>query len=151
MSTQSRFNIDYSEITILNILLFVWQLPQHLVAILIFIFMNQTPFEWKNEHTGMTLLCFNVSTSFCWSLGQFVFINPCANDDVRKHESGHSVQSLFLGPLYLLAVGIPSVILFVIKQIRKRIFKHSDESLFKWYHSHYPEKWADKLGGAFIE
>lgn len=140
-------NINYSEITILNVLLFVWQLPQHLLAVLIFSFINQTPYEWKNEHTGMTLLCINVSTTFCWSLGQFLFINPCANDCVRKHESGHSVQSLFLGPLYLLAVGVPSLVLFIIGRFKRYCMKETDTAISKWYHSHYPENWADKLGG----
>lgn len=143
-----KLNIDYSEITFLTVILFVWQLPQHLIAILLYMFIRVEPTEWKNDVNGMTVLCFRVHTSFCWSLGQFIFVNPCANSNIYRHETGHSVQSIYLGPLYLFAVGIPSLVLFITSQIKKRILKQSEEDVTKWYHSHYPEKWADKLGGA---
>lgn len=143
-----KLNIDYSEITFLTVILFVWQLPQHLIAILLYMFIRVEPTEWKNDVNGMTVLCFSVHTSFCWSLGQFIFVNSCVNGNIYRHETGHSVQSIYLGPLYLFAVGIPSLVLFITSQIKKRILKQSEEDVTKWYHSHYPEKWANKLGGA---
>lgn len=142
-----KYNIDYSEITLLNLILFAWQLPQNVVAALIYMFIQRFPYEWKNEENGMTLLCVSIAAPFCFSLGQFIFLGNQATEAVKKHESGHSVQSVFLGPLYLLCVGIPSLILFLIAQFRKRVLKHSEESVSRWYHSCYPEKWADKLGG----
>lgn len=145
-----RTCVDYSEITLTTVLLFIWQLPQHLVALMIYFFIRSDLSEWKNDSTGMTVLQIKVGTSFCWSLGQFIFMNPYASHNVYCHETGHSVQSLYLGPLYLLAVGIPSVMLFITAQFKKRILKHKPEDVFKWYHSHYPEKWADKLGGVSL-
>lgn len=57
----------------------------------------------------------------------------------KKHEYGHSRQSLYLGPLYLIVVGLPSIIWagFVYNLVRKEIS----------YYDVYPENWADKLGG----
>ena len=56
------------------------------------------------------------------------------------HEIGHQKQSKILGWLYLLLVGLPSIIgnlLFRIKYVKT----HFDYYNLPW------EKWADKLGG----
>lgn len=55
-----------------------------------------------------------------------------------KHESsGHGRQSKYLGPFYLLIIGIPSIIHCWAHQI-------SDK---EWnYYSFPTERWADKLG-----
>lgn len=131
--------INYADITLLNILLFIWQLPQNLVALLVLAFLQRQPIEYKNEHTGMTVLWIPTLGTTCWSLGQFIFAYPDASEQILRHESGHSVQSLYLGPLYLLVVAIPSVCLFW----WRRWFKKSPQ----WYKAHFPENWADKLGG----
>lgn len=48
---------------------------------------------------------------------------------VRFHEFGHTIQSRYLGPLYLFVIGLPSVI-----------------SALTIYHERMPwERWADKL------
>ena len=70
------------------------------------------------------------------SLGRYLI---CANEDVVKHEFGHCRQSLILGPLYLLVIGIPSKIWDTLKCMG--LFKSID------YYAFYTEKWADKLGG----
>jgi hypothetical protein len=132
-------NINYADISLLNIALFIWQLPQNIIAILIYVLLQRRPIEYTNEHTGMTVLWIPVNGTTCWSLGQFIFAYPDASEQVLKHETGHCLQSLYLGPLYLLAVAIPSVCLFW----WRRWFKKSPQ----WYKSHYPESWADKLGG----
>ena len=56
------------------------------------------------------------------------------------HEYGHTIQSHKLGPLYLLVIGLPSVIWNgCFKNYRK---KHNIS-----YYSFYTESWADKLTG----
>jgi hypothetical protein len=60
-------------------------------------------------------------------------------ENTAKHEHGHQIQSLYFGFLYLLIIGLPSVL----NNIRSRIANKDS----KWYYSRYPEKWADKLGG----
>ena len=68
------------------------------------------------------------------SLGEYIFLN---NNRVAsiKHEYGHSIQSKYLGPLYLLVIGIPSLIWAIFG-------KRGDA-----YYAFYTERWADKLGG----
>lgn len=73
------------------------------------------------------------------SLGWYILYMGTITLDGIKHEQGHQKQSLYFGPLYLIFVGIPSIFLY----IWYKLFNKSDE----WYHSHYPENWADKLGG----
>ena len=64
-------------------------------------------------------------------------------DYVLKHEHGHQIQSLYFGPLYLIFVGIPSIL----RVVYKNVFKKS----YEWYHSGYPEKWADELGEKYSD
>jgi hypothetical protein len=45
------------------------------------------------------------------SLGMFIFtFTPHVSDRLVRHEYGHSIQSMVLGPLYLLMIGIPSMV-----------------------------------------
>lgn len=142
-----QVNIDYSDIRAINIALFIWQLPQNFIALIIIALFHSPVTEWKNEHTGMTVLQVEHSFNACWSLGQFIFVNKETDNNVKRHESGHSIQSLFFGPLYLLLIGIPSVCLFIAKRLMLRFGKKSEKELTIWYHSKYPEKWANSLGG----
>ena len=134
-----KTKINYADINWFTFLLFVWQLPQALIGLSIYLVTRIEPIEYTNDHTGMTALWIPIDWGACWSLGPFVFAYPEATDDTLKHETGHSVQSLILGPLYLFVVAIPSVFLFW----WRRGFKKSEE----WYYDHYPENWANKLGG----
>lgn len=83
------------------------------------------------------------------SLGLFIFIPPKArfynagkyhftNEEIQSrllvHEYGHTFQSLILGPLYFLVVGLPSVIWGMVKKPGISYF------------SFYAEKWANHLG-----
>ena len=72
------------------------------------------------------------------SLGIFIFLG---SDDERilKHEYGHSIQSLILGPFYLLVIGIPSLIWNV-------CFNTYRVKRNRNYYKFYTERWADILG-----
>ena len=62
------------------------------------------------------------------------------------HEYGHSIQSLILGPLYLLVIGIPSFIWANLPYFnRKRGRKHIS------YYSFWPERWANELSSRVHE
>ena len=55
------------------------------------------------------------------------------------HEYGHTIQSLILGPLYLIVIGIPSTMwAFLFEKKRK------DEQIP--YGAFFTEKWANRLG-----
>lgn len=79
------------------------------------------------------------------SLGMFIFINKnvegIRRHDMRIHEYGHTVQSLILGPVWLLVIALPSVIwcgLPALVRLRKR--KNIS------YYRLYCEGWANICG-----
>ena len=71
-----------------------------------------------------------------FTLGQYIFVKRFTSEKCKKHETGHSVQSKYLGPLYLIVVGLLSLI----GNIIDRYFELDYYNLL-W------EKSADKLGG----
>ena len=79
------------------------------------------------------------------SLGPFVFVNAWEDGTIDEkllvHEYGHSVQSLILGPLYLLVVGLPSVIWMKAPALRRK--RHLSGIS---YYSFFTERWANHLG-----
>ncbi len=74
----------------------------------------------------------------CFSCGPIIFVTPDCAENVIKHETGHSKQSLIFGPFFHILISIPSIILFWTRRI-----KNKDD---KFYHSHWPENNADRLG-----
>ena len=90
------------------------------------------------------------------SLGMFVFLTkePYFYDKLKNeytmeelsrrllvHEYGHTIQSLILGPLYLIVVGIPSTLWGFLPSFNR---KRKNEGLS--YFSFFTEKWANYLG-----
>jgi hypothetical protein len=63
--------------------------------------------------------------------------------DVLDHEMGHWYQSILLGPLYFLIIGLPSVLHALWFQRRYRGSNRHD------YYRFYTEAWADAWGGAW--
>ena len=116
-----------------NILLWLWCFPQNLVGLLVRIF---TKARKVGDHYEYNIECGSIS------LGEFVFLCPSHWNDKRvlAHENGHREQSRRLGWLYLLIIGLPSLIWC---------------SCFGWYreennisyYEFYTERWANKLGG----
>ena len=128
-----------------TILKFIWQLPQNIIALILLAF-NFISYE-KETINGITVyflkhLMFRSGIS----LGNFILLDSIHSeeryrhllDNTVKHEHGHQIQSLYLGPLYLIIVGLPSLF----GNIRYRMSNKNT----KWYYSRYPENWADKLG-----
>ena len=88
------------------------------------------------------------------SLGLFVFVTSepyfapkyegqISVDELSErllvHEYGHTIQSLILGPLYLIVIGIPSA-LWGFAGAKKR----KDEQIP--YGAFFTERWANRLG-----
>lgn len=61
--------------------------------------------------------------------------------DLVRHEYGHTIQSLILGPLYLLTVGVSSAVWF-----NAGTFQRMRESGTRQYGDLWCERWADRLG-----
>ncbi len=90
------------------------------------------------------------------SIGMFVFITeePFFYDKLKDsytvnelserllvHEYGHTIQSLILGPLYLILMGIPSTVWGFSPRLNK---KRKERQIS--YFSFFTEKWANRLG-----
>lgn len=119
-----------------KIILYLWQLPQNLIGLFIILIMRATKmYEYANR--TFIFLCPLFYSGV--SLGNYIILDdrcgPFSNNDIM-HEQGHQKQSLYLGWLYLLIIGIPSIV----GNILRRFFVFDYYSLL-W------EKWADKLGG----
>lgn len=118
-----------------NILLYLWQLPQNILGLLVILFSN----AHKTADVWYTSRRFGVS------LGKYIILWENSTITSVKHEKGHQKQSLYLGWLYLLIIGLPSAL----GNLYDRWF-HKDWGIREstiWYYSQPWEAWADRLGG----
>ena len=113
-----------------DIILYIWQLPQNLLGLLI-------RYIVRAELLYSGLYAWKLRSGL--SLGSYIFVNEHCADSTILHELGHRKQSRILGPLYLLVIGIPSFLWASSRQLG--LFKS------KSYYWFYTEKWANKLGG----
>lgn len=119
-----------------------WCLPQTIVGFLIYVYYKLTSKSisvCKYEECYLMYIKSKSISSF--SCGCFIFINILtydANNSVR-HEHGHVLQSFILGWLYLIVIGLSSIILNILARVNKDVEKN--------YYKCFPENWADKLGG----
>lgn len=131
---------------IFYILTWIWQLPQNILG-WVHYQLNKEQIE-KTEKLKLDFSNPKVHM-ISWksdlgsvSLGNHIFCR--SGDWTYQHEKGHHKQSLMLGPLYLLLIGLPSVTGYLID-----VWCHKDweyDARDKWYYNLPWEKWADKLG-----
>jgi len=126
----------------MKLLWWTWCFPQTLLGFLLRIIFRA---EWTQRAQSADLY---IVTGHEWfsggSFGPYILLHP-HNVDALWHEYGHCRQSIYLGPLYLLAVGIPSVL----RNLWSRVLQARGAAVRKivaWYYSGYPERWADRLG-----
>lgn len=117
-----------------NILMYIWQLPQHIVGLILLLFIKG---EAKHKFNGINYYFYD-SFPGGISLGNYMIIGETWSQTI-KHEYGHSIQSRMLGPLYLFVVGIPSLIW---AGLYGPVIKPTKNGYYKFY----TEAWADKLG-----
>lgn len=127
-----------------EILLFIWQFPQNIVGLIILL-VNIRNFKKDSENSIFRVkhLCDSGI-----SLGNYIIIDLDSNaDDLSiRHERGHQKQSLRLGWLYLLIIGLPSATGNIIDRVFHKNWKISDR--LDWYYNKQPwERGANKLGG----
>lgn len=118
---------------ICNILLYFWQLPQNLIGEAMLLYFRKekrvAEFNGRRFYIAPTM-------NGGISLGKYIILSPKVgkNRYVYNHEYGHSRQSLYLGWLYLLIIGIPSLI-------------HASVCRSDNYYHFWTERWANSLGG----
>ena len=129
-----------------KVLLYVWQLPQHLLGLLLIWLLKAKKKGWPLcywQFTPKGRFSRFISGA---SLGEYIILPPRSDyAQTVLHEYGHSLQSRRWGPLYLLAVGLPSAIGNLWDRLAHK--KWPAEKRVKWYYSRWPEKQADRFGG----
>lgn len=118
-----------------SFLLYIWQLPQNIVGLLLlFLTRGETKHKLNN-------IRFYYQKTFPGgiTLGEYILVGTKQEFHI-KHEFGHVLQSRYLGPFYLLVIGIPSIIHAGINGIIGCCRKHKEG-----YYHFYTEKWANKL------
>lgn len=80
------------------------------------------------------------------SLGPFIFTGKSSSEATKKHELGHSIQNIILGPLFPFIIGIPSAIRCgYYNWYYKYKFPKTQKDL-RPYDSIWFEHWATRLG-----
>ena len=114
--------------------IYIWQLPQHLLGLILLLFSAA-----QFGRTYSTSKVYFTRFRFGISLGRYIIVFHGMGENTIKHEFGHSKQSQYLGPLYLILVGIPSFFMSMLTLLH--ILKP------ELYYKRWPENWADSLGG----
>lgn len=129
---------------ILTVLLCIWQLPQECVGLylLIFYFGRRRIDSADTYKADYVFYIYKLKGGV--SLSRFIFVNSSLKEgalDFVRHEYGHSRQSMMLGPLYLLVVGLPSAVWGL-------LYRPSWKKSYYWF---WTEKWANKLGKVVLK
>ncbi len=128
-----------------NSLLWLWQLPQNLCGVIYSrLSKNNRLSVIKNEYSEKVgAKVWLQKSSGAVTLGKYIFVSERYHDKdaTIKHECGHVRQSKILGPLYLLVIGIPSLLHAWLNIYIGCCWK---EGKYNYYHF-YTEYWANKL------
>lgn len=125
-----------------EVLLYIWQLPQNLIGLfLLFIYDKEKVYHRLNGRT----FYYTSEMPSGISLGNYIIMNRQDKEDGMRHEYGHSVQSRILGPLYLLVIGLPSLLWNIIDRIIVTKIVGVVRSCEIYYNMPW-EHWADVLG-----
>ena len=123
------------------ILQWTWGILQNLCGLALFLLNIRRQHSFYN---GAVVTKW-ANPGYSTGLGMFIFMSDeLPADDhrrIRVHEYGHTVQSMILGPLFLLVIGLPSM-LWAVLPVFKRYRRENRVS----YYSFYPERWANHLG-----
>ncbi len=128
-----------------------WGIIQNLLGFFMFLVNLKSP---HYIYHGAVVTQWKIKSSM--SVGMFVFITDepffcekLAFSHTREelssrllvHEYGHTIQSLILGPLYLIVIGIPSTLWGFLPCFNKK--RHGEQIS---YFSFFTERWANYLG-----
>jgi hypothetical protein len=121
-----------------KVLSYVWQLPQNILGLFYRYIANVSNNVSDNKNYNVYFKTSKGSVS----LGKyiFVYVNTSNLSKTIQHEVGHYKQGLMLGPLYLIVIGIPSIVWATLHSYIPYFRKYS-------YYQFYTEKWANKLAG----
>ena len=128
-----------------NLILFIWQLPQHIIAFIYFGYLVMMFKDLGVDSRYKQAIVIPCVMRGAITLGNYVFVG--LNSEYRKtvkHELGHTIQSKILGPLYLIIIGIPSITYCGLRRIFPSLRK-------KNYYDFFSEKSANYLSEKYIK
>ena len=114
---------------------YIWQLPQNLLGLLLRAVYRGTDTEYEG---AMVRRSCKMQGGI--SLGRYIIVSQFASKTTVMHEYGHCLQSRSLGWLYLLVIGLPSI---VWAGLYGTVVKPTKNGYYRFY----TERWADRLGG----
>jgi len=124
---------------IIEILLFIWQIPQNIAGLFLVAWLNPERSFLFGDREPRAKLYYATRMRGGISLGRYIIVNDKYKDykgNTEKHELGHYYQSVYLGPLYLLVIGLPSLLWAAWWNNGRGVS----------YFSFPTERWADRLG-----
>ena len=119
----------------MKVLRYIWELPQNLLGLLL-----RQIYKGNDTKYNDVVLRRSLKMQGGISLGRYIIVSQFAREETVRHEYGHCLQSRRLGWLYLLVIGLPSI---VWAGLYGRLVKRTRNG----YYRCYTEKWADRLGG----
>lgn len=130
-----------------NILYYIvqwtWGLIQNILGAFIYLFLILKDTN-RNKESFFNAKVISWKRHGSMALGMFIFLDERLDNYKTRtlvHEYGHTIQSIILGPLYLLVIGIPSFIW------ANTPYFERNRRRGKYNYSYlYTEKWANYLG-----
>lgn len=119
------------------VILAIWQFPQFLVSLVMLPFLGKRKVV-ADKHFN---LCFEAENMMGGiSLGPFAFVSPRMSypESIAHEFDGHTVDSKIFGPIYLLVVGLPSML-------------NAAFHFTECYYDFFCEKWANKHAGLSVD
>ena len=119
----------------MKVLRYIWELPQNLLGLLLRVIYKGTDSEYEGAVVRRSL-----KMQGGISLGRYIIVSRYASRKTVMHEYGHCIQSRRLGWLYLLVIGLPSI-------VWAGLYGTLIKPTMNGYYRFYTERWADRLGG----
>jgi hypothetical protein len=119
---------------LIKIFRWIWEFPQCLLGLILTKIYNV---KYSETYKGIDVYTGSFPGGI--SLGLYILMNKRSGVNTKKHEWGHTRQSLRWGWLYLPVVGLVSITWCKLWTCSKKLKKRS-------YYSIWPENKADKLG-----
>lgn len=117
------------------LLQFTWGLPVNLVGLAVFLCCRRS----RRERYLNSVVTWLPECRGGLSLGIFLFLGDRESPELRVHEYGHTIQCLFLGPLYWPVVVLPSAVWYHCFAAWRRKRRVPYDAL-------YCERWATAWG-----
>ncbi|NNM54186.1 MAG: hypothetical protein HKM05_05625 [Spirochaetales bacterium] len=134
--------------TLLTLVAWLWEQPQTLLGSSLRLAFHGARYRWFKLDDGVSKTGpFVLRITGNWgafSLGQTILMGLPPGypglEPMLRHEAGHSRQSRLLGPLYLVVIGLPSLLWAGWYTWRYRRGRTKTPHPYGWF---YTEAWAD--------